>query len=278
MNREEGEGRITRILVAVDASPLSLAALDAAAELAASLQAELLGLYIEDINLLRLAESPFAREVGLFSGSIRELDTQRMQRQLRAQANRVRRRLSRLAERSQIQWSFRVTRGAIDTELLSAAAEVDLVILGRTGWSGGRRLGSTAQAIASKATRPALLHAPRATQRSAVLVLYDGSEVAQRALTTATDMIKGQNRFLSIAIVAEHQEDAKNLQMEVAMWLRSRGLQARYRWLFRVDVEMVKKLMQTEGQCVLVLPSSMMEGKNLITLLHGLKCPVMVVH
>jgi nucleotide-binding universal stress UspA family protein len=102
MTREEDSGKITRILVAVDASPLSLAALEAAAELAASLQAELLGLYIEDINLLRAADSPFAREVGHFSGSIRDLDSQRLQRQLRSQANRVRRRLSQLAERSQI--------------------------------------------------------------------------------------------------------------------------------------------------------------------------------
>jgi nucleotide-binding universal stress UspA family protein len=278
MNGENSERRITRILVAVDASPLSLAALDAAAELAASLQAELLGLYIEDINLLRLAESPFAQEVGLFSGSIRELDIQRLHRQLRAQANRIRRRLSRLAERSQIRWSFRVARGAISAELLSAASDVDLIILGRAGWSGGRRLGSTAQDIASKTPRPALFHAPRTKQRSAVLVLYDGSQVAQRALTTATDMVKGQRGFLTVAIIADDQEDAKNLQMEVAMWLRSRDLKARYRWLFVVDVETVKMLMQTEGQCVLVLPSSMMEDKSLITLLHGLKCPVMVVH
>jgi nucleotide-binding universal stress UspA family protein len=262
----------------VDASPLSFAALEAAAELAASLHAELLGLYIEDINLLRAADSPFAREVGHFSGSIRDLDSQRLQRQLRSQAKRVRRRLSQLAERSQIRWSFRVTRGAIDAELLSAASDVDLVILGRAGWSGKRQLGSTAQAVASSAPGPALLHASRTAVTPAILVIYDGSQVAQRALTTAANLILGQEGFLSVAITAADHEEARRLQIEAAMWLRSRGLQARYRWLFEADEEMVKKLMSVEGECTLVLPATMLAKEDLVHLLHGLKCPVMVVH
>jgi nucleotide-binding universal stress UspA family protein len=278
MNEKKGTGKITRILVAVDASPPSLEALEAAARLAASLEAELLGLYIEDINLLRIAGSPFAREVGLFSGSIRDLDAPRLQRQLRAQANQVRRRLSQLAEGSQIRWSFRVARGEIESELLSAASDVDLVILGRTGWSGKRRLGSTAQAMVSQTTRPALLHAHRAGQKPVVLVLYDGSEVAQRALTTAVNMILGQEGFLSVAIIASNHDEARDLQFDVAVWLRSRDLQARYRWLLKADVEKVKKLISIEGQCTLVIPGSMLAREKLVKLLHGLRCPAMVVH
>jgi nucleotide-binding universal stress UspA family protein len=278
MNGDKGAGKITRILVAVDASPLSLAALEAAAELAASLQAELLGLYIEDINLLRAADSPFAREVGHFSGAVRDLDSQKLQRQLRSQANRVRRRLSQLAQRSQIRWSFRVVRGIIEAELLSAASDVDLVILGRAGWSGKRRLGSTAQAVASRAPGPALLHAPRTASEPAVLVIYDGSQVAQRALTTAANLVKGQEGFLSVAIVAADHDEAKRLQIEAGLWLRSRDLQARYRWLFTADEEKVKQLMYVEGECTLVLPASTLAEESLVRLLHGLKCPVMVVH
>jgi nucleotide-binding universal stress UspA family protein len=278
MNEKKGTGKITRILVAVDASPLSLEALEEAAKLAASLEAELLGLYIEDLNLLRIADSSFAREVGLFSGSIRNLDAHRLERQLRAQARQVRRKLSQLAESSQIRWSFRVVRGEIETELISAAADVDLVILGRAGWSGKRRLGSTAQAMVSQTPRPALLHAHRAGQKPAVLVLYDGSEVAQRALTTATDMISSQEGFLSVAIIAKDHDEARRLQFDVAVWLRSRELQARYRWLLKIDEEGVKALMAREGQCTLVIPGSMLEREKLVRLLHELRCPAMVVH
>jgi len=278
MSAEGTKGRITRILVAVDASPPSLDALEAATELAANLQAELVGLFIEDINLLRLAETPFAREVGFFSGSIREFDSQQMQRQLHSQANRVRRRLSQLAERSQIRWSFRVARGVINTEILSAASNADLVIMGRTGWSTRQRLGSTAQAMASQASSHTLIHAPRTSAKPAFLVVYDGSEIAQRALTTAVHLIQGQKGFLSVALVAADHEQARSLQIDVALWLRSRDLQARYRWLFEIDEENIKQLMQTEGECMLILPGSMLTGESLVNLLREIRCPVMVVH
>ena len=60
---------IGRILVALDASPHSLNALRAAAELAAVTESELHGLYVEDLNLLRMCGLPFvARDRLLFGG------------------------------------------------------------------------------------------------------------------------------------------------------------------------------------------------------------------
>ena len=53
MNEQEHALIIRRILVALDTSKHSLAALEAADELAAWLKAELFGLFVEDINLLR---------------------------------------------------------------------------------------------------------------------------------------------------------------------------------------------------------------------------------
>jgi nucleotide-binding universal stress UspA family protein len=58
-----------RILVALDASVNSLAAIEQAATLAANLEAEQLGLFVEDINLLRIATLPFARQICFPSGA-----------------------------------------------------------------------------------------------------------------------------------------------------------------------------------------------------------------
>ena len=55
---------LRRIVVGLDAGPRDRAALEAAAQLAARMQAELVGLFVEDIDLLHLAGLPFAREVG----------------------------------------------------------------------------------------------------------------------------------------------------------------------------------------------------------------------
>ena len=86
MNAREHEIVIQRILVALDASPHSQAALDAAATLAARVSAELQGLFIEDVNLLRLAELPFAREVGSFTATHRRLDARDLERDKQAPA------------------------------------------------------------------------------------------------------------------------------------------------------------------------------------------------
>jgi nucleotide-binding universal stress UspA family protein len=279
MNAEERKGRIRRILVAVDASPPSLATLKEAIELASRLQAELLGIFVEDIQLLRMAGSPFAQEVGFSSGAVRQLDLQQMQLQLRAQAKQVRRRLSRLAKHSQVRWSFRVIRGEIDAELLSAASDVDLIILGRAGWSRKRQLGSTAQAMASQAPRPALIHESRIPLKPSILVLYDGTELGEKALVAAAELVRGQQGYLTVALIAEMEEEARNLQTEVALWLKARGMQARYRWMLEADEVKLKYLLRVEGECILVLPGGLaiLQGERLTMLLNELKCPVMIV-
>jgi nucleotide-binding universal stress UspA family protein len=98
---------IRRILVALDASRQSVAALQVAADLASHLEAELVGLFVEDINLLRLAELPFAREVGSYSATRRRLNTRQVERQLKVQAERARRALEAYADRASVRWSLR---------------------------------------------------------------------------------------------------------------------------------------------------------------------------
>ena len=86
MNGIPTPGGFRRILVALDASRESDAALAAAAELAQQLDAELMGLFIEDIDLLNLAALPFSREVAVLSLSGRGLDPERVARELRSKA------------------------------------------------------------------------------------------------------------------------------------------------------------------------------------------------
>ena len=60
--------RVQRILLPVDLSRDSLAAVDVAFDLAAALGGEISGLFIEDAELLTAGSLPFAREVGSSSG------------------------------------------------------------------------------------------------------------------------------------------------------------------------------------------------------------------
>ncbi|MEJ2343030.1 MAG: universal stress protein [Gemmatimonadales bacterium] len=90
---------IRRIVVALDASRSSLAALEAAAELAAAVNAELAGLFVEDENLVRLAGLPLAREFDRISERPRSMDTAQLRRHMARQAQQARRALSQQGPR-----------------------------------------------------------------------------------------------------------------------------------------------------------------------------------
>lgn len=96
-------------------------ALQAAAALAGRVDAELVGLFVEDAELLRFAALPFALEIGFASAQRRRLDVTAVERSLHAHAAEAERTLASTAERSAIRWSFRVARGFAATELLAAA-------------------------------------------------------------------------------------------------------------------------------------------------------------
>ncbi len=275
------EQTIRSILVALDGSPASLAALDAAIELAASLEAELVGLFVEDINLLRLTELSFVQEVGLFSATSRRLEIRHVERQFRSLSSRVHRTLARLAEQAGVNWSFRVVRGVITAELLAAAAETDLIILGRKGWfpAGKRRLGSTTRAILAQGVPITLILQPGFHLGLPILVIYDSSDTAQRALAAAAQLGQGQAESLTVLILAAGPEKGEQLQQQATALLDRYGVQARYLRQTESTAQRLTRTAQTEGCRLLVLPShgSLMDYEALLTLLGQIDCPVLLV-
>jgi nucleotide-binding universal stress UspA family protein len=271
---------IRRILVALDASPHSQAALDAAAQLAARFKADLQGMFVEDINLLRLADWPLAREVGLHTAARRRLDAQGLQRQLRAQARRVQQRLAAIAERDRLQFSFRVARGTISSELLAASSEVDLVILGRSGGSLHRKgqLGSTARAIISGAPALTLILQEGTCLGLPVMVVYDGSRLAQKALSAAVLLARAQEGSVTVVIM-DGESETQRLKDQAAAQLRIHDVEGRYRLLTRSSVPKLAQLVRMEGCGTLVLPAkvALLQDEVLLALLDEIDVPTLFV-
>lgn len=178
----------TRILVALDSSPHSQAALRAGARLAALLQAELHGIFIEDDRLLRLCNSPFSREISVLTATVRPLESPSMQRSLRVMAAELRQQLAYAAAETQVHWAFHVRRGAIEQELLHEAKDVLMLTLGRANRFTRGRMGTTARHLAGQALRPLLLLEQKQELRDTLTLVYTGSASSQRALQLAAQL------------------------------------------------------------------------------------------
>lgn len=269
---------IKRILVAIDASPNSLAALETAARYASRFQAELVGIFVEDINLVRLSEMPFACEMGYYSATRRPLDYSEVIRQMRVQARWAQRAIELLAERANISWSFRTVRGLVASELLTAATEADILILGKTGWSRKRNLGSTARVIIAQPPRQAMVLQAGVDLERPILVIYDGSPNSKQALTTAINL-QTEGIPIMVVLLTEDAETAQQHQSDIQSHFQSRETKIRYYWLPKMDIKRLAQLARLEQCSLFIIPtqSSQISGENLLALMNAVNCAVLLV-
>ncbi|MGD2176945.1 MAG: universal stress protein [Anaerolineae bacterium] len=278
MSEQAEELTIRRILIALDASPHSLAALRAAARLASSLEAELHGLFVEDINLLRAAGLPMARELQLpFARHVR-MNPERTRRQLRAQARQARQALASICGQQQIEWAFQVLRGGVSSKVLEEAAKADLLCLGRISRPVMQRpgLGSTARAAATRAQHSVLLISHGRRIHPPVVVAYDGSPEAEQALLLASRLVQGLGGFLSILVPAEAPRSSDEIQQQIAHRLDGENLVIHYRGLVGPGVVPLISAVRSEKCGILVLSRAILSPDDVGELLDAVDCPVLL--
>jgi nucleotide-binding universal stress UspA family protein len=196
------------VVVAADASPHSLAALRAAAQLAEALGLELRVLYVEDINLFHLAGLPFSHEVGSFTAAVRLLDSAAVERQFHQTARRIQRAAEHVAALHRLTLTFTTARGRVPDEIEAAAQAAALIGLGRTGRivparTGARpRLGSTARYMLGCAGCPLLIAGDVDGLRPPFALLYTDTPAAQRALDLAVRLALHHEGRLDLLLAA----------------------------------------------------------------------------
>lgn len=235
----EADNTTGRILMAVDASAQSYDALEAAAEFASHLKAHLMALFVEDINLFKLAELPFAKELDRSSGVLRPLNPDNVTRALKADARRFERRLSEESEKRRISVSMRVVRGHYTAAALEIADEGDIVFVhNMAGWSYGLTRSMT------QFSRPDFTKQP-------VWVFYDGSRETERGLDLGLSLCSKYGSDLRVVVTPNVDND--ELISRLTARLQASG-RARYRLLSATDKEGLVGAVQASGGSFLVLP------------------------
>jgi hypothetical protein len=239
------------VIVGIDASPASRATLRAAGELASSWGAEVCGVFVEDMNLLRWASLPFARAVSRSSAGAVSVDRADVELLLRKQAADARRELEQSMVNRPVRHSFRVARGSVTEELLASLLDTDFVSIGK-GRPAEERLGSTAHSILSRLRGRVLFTPPMVQSPSQVVVVYDDSPEGTDALAVGVNIAGG--RRITVVCVAKTAAEYARLQQNVAELLGERQDAVRYLRVPPADLAGTADLAFRLGANLLVLP------------------------
>lgn len=256
----EKSGASTRILVALNASRRDFRALELGASLAARKQAELLALFVEDINLFNLAELPFAKEIDRASAVERELDNLRVARVQKSRIGQIRQTLDQLIERLQIPVSFRVVRGHFIPTVLSTAEEVDILFLSHKEESADR-LTPRSKTAYPEVSKP-------------VWTIFDGAAASRRALLMAAELAALETCELCIALPTKTNEETDVLRRETVQTLAGSGLFPRFS-VVSFDAANLPRLLRQANCRLLVVNRE--AGETIKAVAEAAACPIVLV-
>lgn len=193
---------VRRVLVALDDSAPSRAALIEAAALARGLHAELSAAFVLEAEVLRVADLPCVRETCFTTGLHRPLSRAALEFALRSQAARARAALEEAARRHGVTGSFALVEGQVVPALLAASADADVLALGIRGRMGALRrgLGSTVRALLAGATGSLLLLDVHRGSGSRIVLVHGGEAGAGAALDQALELARARSAGVTVVL------------------------------------------------------------------------------
>jgi hypothetical protein len=277
--------------VALDASERSLRVIGLAAGIAALLEAELEGVFIEDAALLAAVGLPFQREFLFGSRGEPAACPARLERELRVEARRIEAALRALAAERGCRASFRVWRGDPQAEILAAARGAELFAVSRIGrlgplWPrdarGARAAGARGydpRGSIPAPTWPGGTARPAAAPPLSVRLLFDGSEGAARSLDAGAELAARGRASLCIVIPGRDPETVDRRRARALALLRDTHAQARFVGIPDGDPQaLLQGLLAADGDIFIVdAGSALLQRDGLRRVLDALDCPVIVV-
>jgi nucleotide-binding universal stress UspA family protein len=245
------------------------------------MRADLSGIFVEESNLLRMAEPPCSDEIRINTVEPEKSDlVQQLERSLKRQAREAEEILRNIAGELMVEHSFRVCRGLVPEAVILAAHEADLLVLGRKGRSPSCRkgLGSTARKALAEGKRPILfMRTGFAAKEWPILVLYDGSTGSQQALGTAVDLAQPGITF-NVLILGESPEEAQLMERELSATIRLPDTDIVYYHLPLHDGKTLARYIRMADSGLLVLSDRMrLPIESVHSLINEIDYPVWLV-
>ncbi len=214
---------IKRILLATDGSKPALAAEKLASWLAYEAEASLEVLYVRDIRLIRMPE---LMDWGAISIPM-PVYHEEIEKVLTARAEAVLERVRRETESAGVKVEPVIRTGVPYQVIDEEARTADLVVIGRAGEASGHEatgLGSTTERVVRTSPTPVVVAALEPNRPQRVLLAYDGSDPATRALHIAAELAADFDLPATVLTVHDDALKAEELAAEAASYLEDHGV------------------------------------------------------
>ena len=220
----------------MDESVSSKAALQIGLDIAKNIDARVRGLYVEDV--MRLLEWQPTELIGTAIGAssgMQEVSPTEEQIEIEKgfvkESTNLRKLFSEGCNNLKLKSSFTISRGKVDEQIINFSKTVDLVVIGRRGKTypeTSREPGPVAESLLRHTTRPVIVVPQGSKLTNKILISYDGSTAAQKALREGAILATLQNAKVEVVSVADDITSAKKSLEEAREFLTSYNLSVAY--------------------------------------------------
>lgn len=273
---------IKNLLVPLDGSEHSRAALQYALWLAEKFDGTLFGQYVIDAVSI---EGTFFHDISGSLGFEPYLDfSTRMREVLEERGKGILAEFSARCQERGIRCRTFLDMGIIANEICERAKVADLVVLGHRGvneeFSTGL-LGSTAESVTRKCPRPVFVSTKKFQELRRPLLAYDGSQRASVAMESAAEFCARLKLPLALLYVAKEEKGAPRVLEEAQSYLGAYDLEVRYELARGYPEQRIIEYLSNFGYDVLFIGAyghrriiEMVLGSTTEYVLRNSPCPV----
>ncbi|OHC07349.1 MAG: hypothetical protein A2545_01410 [Planctomycetes bacterium RIFOXYD2_FULL_41_16] len=201
---------IKQILVATDGSENSLTAADYAINLARLFNATIRGLFVKDVKILT---GPLIHDIGTSIGGMVPYGTfnQTIRELLESQADAALNQVEGKCAQAKVTFTREIREGIVSREIIKSADDCDLIAMGKMGAHAEWRdvfLGTNVEYVVRQTHKPVLITPSEYKPFRKMLIAYDGSSFADKALRSGTEIAQAMKLPITVVCVADKKDEA----------------------------------------------------------------------